>query len=88
MNEVNHKIEEYAGLFLTIDEIALLTNIDPEELRRLIRHGKNDTAKAYKRGKLVTILEIRKQTIEFAKKGSASAESLVQNYITKQKQNE
>ena len=81
-------LEEYASLLLTIDQIALLLGIDATELRRLIRHGKNDHAKAYNRGKLKTIMEVRKQTVEFAKKGSPAAEALVNGFITKQLQNE
>ena len=82
------QIEEYAGLFLTVDEIALLMNFDASELRRDIRHGKSDRAKAYLRGKLKSIVEIRKQTVMFAKKGSPAAENLVNGYLLKQQQNE
>jgi len=81
-------IEEYAALLLTIDEIAMLVDLDPAELRREIRFGKTDHAKAYHRGKLKTIVEVRKQTVMFAKKGSPAAEALVNDYIIKQKQNE
>lgn len=88
MEEINQKIEEYAGLFLTIDEIAVLIDIDPAQLRREVRQGVSDRAKAYKRGKLKTILEVRRQTVEFAIKGSAAAESLVNTYIAKQQQHE
>ncbi|MDA3943698.1 MAG: hypothetical protein PF694_09195 [Bacteroidetes bacterium] len=88
MDEIAVQIEEYAGLFLTIDEIALLLSIDQAELRREIRHGKSERARAYLRGKLKTVVEIRKQTVMFAKKGSPAAESLVNGYIIKQQQNE
>jgi len=81
-------LEEYASLLLTIDQIALLLGMDASELRRLIRHGKNDHSKAYNRGKLKTIMEVRKQTVEFAKKGSPAAEALVNSFIIKQLQNE
>jgi hypothetical protein len=81
-------LEEYASLFLTIDEIAILLNADAESLRREIRHGKNETAVAYQRGKLKTIVEIRKQQVMFAKKGSPSAENLLNGYLIKQQKNE
>ncbi len=81
-------IEEYAALLLTVDEIALLCELDPEELRREVRHGKSERARAYLRGKLMTIVEIRKQTVLFAKKGSPAAENLVHSYISKMKENE
>ena len=82
------QIEEYASLFLTVDEISILLEIDATELRREIRHGKSDIAKAYRRGKLKIIVEIRKQTVLFAKKGSPQAEDLIRDYISKQVQNE
>jgi hypothetical protein len=85
---VIEQIEEYASLFLTVDEISILLEIDATELRREIRHGKSDIAKAYQRGKLKTIVEIRKQTVLFAKKGSPQAEDLIRDYISKQVQNE
>lgn len=88
MAEINALIEEYAGLLLTIDEIALLLELDPAELRREVRHGKSDRARAYLRGKLATIVEVRRQTVLFAKKGSPAAENLVNGYIVKQQQNE
>jgi hypothetical protein len=88
MDEIEQKIEEYAGLFLTVDEISLLLDIDPAEFRRDIRHGKNERARAYNRGKLKSILDVRRQTVAFAKKGSPAAEELVQGYIVKQKNNE
>ncbi len=81
-------IEEYAGLFLTIEEIAVLIDADPTELRRDIRGGKSERSRAYNKGKLNSILEVRRQTVAFAKKGSPAAEDLVQGYIIKQAKNE
>jgi hypothetical protein len=81
-------IEEYAGLFLTIDEISLLLDLDPIQFRREISAGKSDNARAYQKGKLQSMLEMRRQTVMFAKKGSPQAESFVQEYIANQKQNE
>jgi len=81
-------LEEYASLLLTIDQIALLLGMDSQVLRRKIRQGKNDHSRAYNRGKLKTIMEVRKQTVEFAKKGSPAAEALINGFITKQLHNE
>jgi uncharacterized protein HemY len=82
------KVEEYASLLLTIDEIAILLDIDAADLRREIRGGKSAMAKAYQRGKLKTIVEIRRQQVMFAQKGSPAAENLVNQYILNQKKNE
>lgn len=81
-------VEEYAALLLTIHEISILCNLDAEELRREIRGGKSEIALAYQRGKLQTIVDIRRQTVLYAKKGSPAAENLVHDYILKQKQHE
>lgn len=81
-------IEEYAGLFLTIDEISLLLDLEPIQFRREISAGKSANAKAYQKGKLQSMLEMRRQTVMFAKKGSPQAEAFVQEYMANQKQNE
>lgn len=81
-------IEDYASLFLTIDEIALLLDLDAETLRREIRFKKSDLAKAYWRGKLQTVIAMRRQTLTYSTKGSPTAENLMQNYHLKQIQNE
>jgi hypothetical protein len=81
-------IEEYAGLFMTIEEIAVLIDVDQAELRRDIRGGKSERSRAYNKGKLNSVLEVRRQTVAFAKKGSPAAEELVQRYINKQSKNE
>ncbi|MDR0754186.1 MAG: hypothetical protein LBF04_02235 [Prevotellaceae bacterium] len=77
-------IEEYASLFFTIDEISMILNINPQELRREIKANKTDAAKAYYRGKLKTQIELRKQTLEFAKKGSPQAETAMTDFLKKQ----
>ncbi|HMM12474.1 MAG TPA: hypothetical protein PKE03_10310 [Bacteroidales bacterium] len=83
-----NQLEEYASLFLTITEISYLMGIDSEHLRREIRHGKSDIAIAYQRGKLKSIVDIRKQQLAFAKKGSPTAENLMNGYMIKQQKDE
>ena len=82
------QIEEYASLFFTIREISLLLDLDPDLLRREIRHGRSDIALAYQRGKLKNLVAIRKMTVEFAKKGSPQAEMLVKEYVEKMESDE
>ena len=82
------QIEEYASLFFTIREISLLLDLDPDLLRREIRHGRSDIALAYQRGKLKSLVAIRKMTVEFAKKGSPQAEMLVKEYVEKMESDE
>lgn len=87
-NEVYNKVEHYASLFLTIDEICLLCALEPTQFRREVRNGKSKLAQAYLKGKLESMVQIRRMTVEFAKKGSPQAESLVREYIEKMESNE
>lgn len=82
------QVEEYAGLFFTIDEICILCDLDPVQFRREIRAARTRLAKAYLNGKINSMLEIRRLTVEFAKKGSPQAEILVKEYIEKMESNE
>jgi hypothetical protein len=81
-------IEEYASLFFTIDEIAMLIGGDANDLRREIKANKTESAKAYHRGKLATEIELRRQTLQFAKKGSPQAETAMLDFLKKQKLSE
>ena len=87
-NQVYSKVEQYASLFLTIDEICLLCALEPTQFRREVRNGKSKLAQAYLKGKLESLVQIRRMTVEFAKKGSPQAESLVREYIEKMESNE
>jgi hypothetical protein len=81
-------LEEYASLLFTIDEIAGLLKKDAAALRRDIRHGRNQVAETYFKGKMETIIAVRKNIIQFAKKGSPQAEAFVKNYLEQQNNNE
>jgi hypothetical protein len=87
-SELCRQVSEYASLFLTIDEICILCDLDPAQFRREIRSGKTRLAKAYLNGKINSMLDIRRLTVEFAKKGSPQAEILVKEYIEKMDSNE
>ena len=87
-SELCRQVEEYASLFLTIDEICILCDLDPAQFRREVRAAKTRLAKAYLNGKINAMLEIRRVTVEFAKKGSPQAESLVMDYLEKMGSNE
>ena len=91
MCESNDKlklIEEYASLFLTVDQIAILLDVSAEELRREIRIGTSPEAKAYRRGQLETTVELRRQTKMFAEKGSPQAEESMTEFGRQQKASE
>lgn len=87
-SELCMQVQEYASLFLTIDEISILCDLDAAQFRREIKAGKTRLAKAYLNGKINSMLDIRRLTVEFAKKGSPQAETLVNEYIEKMDSNE
>lgn len=87
-DELLKQVEEYSALFFTIDEICILCDLDQDQFRRQVRIRKSDLAKAYLKGKLNSMLEIRRLTVEFAKKGSPQAETLIKEYVEKMELNE
>ena len=70
-------------MFFTVDDITMMLDLDLVEFRRKIRGKKTPLAKAYLKGKLESMAEIRKLTDEFAKKGSPQAEGFVREYLEK-----
>lgn len=88
MDEILAQIEEYAALFLTIDEISMLIDCDAITLRREVKAKQSDRAKAYHRGKLKTIVAMRRQMLDFATAGSPQAETFMVEFSEKQAHNE
>ena len=77
-------IEEYSGLFLNHEEIAILIAVDLEDFLREMRNKKSEAYKAYFKGRTLSKVEVRKKVIELAKKGSQQAEELTRQYIKDQ----
>lgn len=88
MEEQISEIEEYASLLLTLDEISLKLNLDVNEFRREVRGKRTKRAKAYHRGKLNTLIAIRRITLELTLAGSPQAEALMIEFLDKQNSNE
>lgn len=81
-------LSEYASLLMTISEIAILLDVDEDELREDIADKTSEVSKAYKSGKIKTILELHRQEIELAKLGSPLSVEITHNYIINQQTNE
>ena len=77
-------IEEYAGLFFTIEEIAILIEIDYDKFKIKLREKQSDVYRAYMRGKLNSIMAIRKNQLLLARNGSPKAEEAVEKLIKTQ----
>jgi len=82
------KISEYAGLLMTITDIAVLMDIDEDELRSDIADKSTKASRAYRLSKTQTVLELHRQEIELAKLGSPLSVELTQTYIINQQVNE
>ncbi len=82
------QIKELASQLMRPDHIALLTGVDPEELKRKIKHKGSEAWKAYETGKAETILELRKQEIKLSRLGSPLAVDMVRRFMVDQEENE
>lgn len=74
------KIEEYAGLLTSISDIAVLLDLNEDELRDDITNKMTTVSLRYRKAKAATELKLRRQEIDLAKLGSPIAIDLVQKY--------
>lgn len=82
------RIEELAGFLMAIDDIAILTGIDEDQLRQEIANKHSKANKAYRLGKAKTVLDIKKQEVALAKLASPTAVENVAQYLTEMDTNE
>lgn len=81
-------IKHYTALLFKISDIALMIDVDPDELRDEIANKKTEVSKIYHTTKLLVISKLRAQEIEQAELGSNTAIELVTKYIQEQKLDE
>jgi hypothetical protein len=77
-------IENYAGLFLTYKEIAILLKIDFKDFINEI-NKKSEVFNAYVYGKTLSEMKIKEQIVKFAELGSPVAQVEALKLIQKQK---
>ena len=82
------KIQEYAALLTTVTDIAVLLDLDEDELRMDIMDKTSLVSKTYHKAKAMVLLEFRRQEIDLAKLGSTIAIEQVHKYTTEQQMNE
>lgn len=73
-HEQIQKVKEYASLFLSYEEIALLLQINSDDFIAEVTDEYSEVYKAYELGRLENEIEIRKQIIALAKLGSPAAQ--------------
>ena len=82
------KVQEYAGLLMTVSDISVLIGVNEDSFREDISNKNTAVSSAFRKGQIETVLEFRKQEIEMAKLGSPLAVELIQKYIIDQKMSE
>lgn len=78
-------ISDYAGLFLTPEEIAVLLDMDVQQFMAEIKSKKGLVYIHYMKGKTLAKKEIRENVLKMARHGSPQAEELAEKYISEQK---
>ena len=76
-------IEQYAGLFLSAEEISILLDIDYDLLSEELQDEMSEVRRRYLKGKLKMKVILREKIIALAQKGSPQAEIFAQKFIEK-----
>lgn len=75
------KIKELAECLTPLSDMAVLLDVDIDELRLDIRNRSTPVSRAYHHAKATTALKLRKQEIELANVGSPLAVQLTNGYL-------
>lgn len=81
-------VQEYASLLMNVSDMAVLLGVNEDDFRTDIGNKTTAVSLAYRKGRIDTVLELRKQEIEMAKLGSPLAVELTQKYLIDQKLSE
>ena len=74
-------IETYASLMFTKEEIAVILEVDPAELKALLQERESLVFKAFQRGRLKREAEVRKGIFDLAQNGSSPAQAFAMKII-------
>ena len=74
-------IETYASLMFTKEEIAVILEVDPAELKALLQERESPAFKAFQRGRLKREAEVRKGIFDLAQNGSSPAQAFAMKII-------
>lgn len=67
------QVEKLASIYMKITDIALVIEVDPDELRADISNEKSEVSRRYRRGKANSKAELLAQEMQLAKVGSPLA---------------
>ena len=80
-------LETYSSLMFSKQEIAVILEVDPSELIRVLDE-ENKAAIAFQRGRLKKEAEIRKGIFDLAQNGSSPAQTFAMKLIENAKAND
>ncbi|HRH60549.1 MAG TPA: hypothetical protein PL045_08260, partial [Chitinophagaceae bacterium] len=69
-------VEQYAGLFYTAKEIAVILELPPAELIAAIKDEQSEIYKRFYKGRLIKEAAIRKSVLQLAVQGSSPAQMM------------
>ena len=75
------EVETYASLMFTKEEIAVILEVDPAELKVLFQERESPAFKAFQRGRLKREAEVRKGIFDLAQNGSSPAQAFAMKII-------
>ena len=74
-------LTQYAELFFSIHQCALLLEKDPLEFKKLVNDENSPAGKAYLRGHLLSQTKLRKAVIKMAEAGSNPAQGMMRDFM-------
>jgi hypothetical protein len=79
------ELELYSSYMFTVEEIAVIIQVNPAELAGKIKDKASTPYLAFARGRLKMEAELRKSIFDLAKNGSSPAQSYAMKLIEKAK---
>ena len=67
------QVEKLSSIYMKISDIALIIEVEPEQLRAEISNESTDVSRRYRRGKATSKAELLAQEMQLAKVGSPLA---------------
>jgi hypothetical protein len=80
-NDQLAELESLASYLFSPDEIAIVLDVDADQLEDELLDETSTIYRAYQRGKLKSKLELRKSILTLAKQGSSPAQTLAMRIL-------
>jgi hypothetical protein len=76
-----NELETYSSLMFTREEIAVILEVDPADLKSMLQDRESPVFKAFQRGRLKREAEVRKGIFDLAQNGSSPAQAFAMKII-------